>query len=267
MDPEGVTQEAAKAYDRIAREYDARYGGPRWEVYGHVTERTVEPYLPPAGARVLDAGAGTGKWAVRLLANRFRVTLLDPSAEMLEVARRKIASEVKDAKAEYVVGSIEDLRFADGTFDFVFCEGDPLSYCLRTYEKAARELVRVLKPGAAFYVSCDSRWLQALGFLYQDRLDLARACADDGKGKDPYGADTHAFSPRELVELFTKAGARDVRVTGKGHLFLFFPDDRLTTLFADAETRRWWFDAEARLGADPSAAAFGGHLQVVGRKA
>jgi SAM-dependent methyltransferase len=59
-------------------------------------------YLPPAPARVLDAGAGTG--AMTLLAAELghRVTALDLSEEMLGVARRKASERGLDV--EFHVG-------------------------------------------------------------------------------------------------------------------------------------------------------------------
>ncbi|CAN5214773.1 hypothetical protein BH20ACT24_BH20ACT24_16920 [soil metagenome] len=51
------------------------------------------PVLPPPPARVLDAGGGTGAFALPLARRGYMVTLLDRSGEWLEEARRGAADE------------------------------------------------------------------------------------------------------------------------------------------------------------------------------
>ncbi len=253
-------------YDAIAAEYDARYAGPYWELYDHVTLGTAAPYLPREGASVLDVGAGSGRYSLRFLAKGYRVTLLDPSREMLAVARRKVEAASLGARASYVVGSMESLDFPDAAFDFAFSEGDPLSYCLGAHEKAAREVVRVLRPGAAFYVSCDNRWIATLGHLLDGRAAEGFAAAERGVATDPYGSPVHAFTASELKGLFEAAGARDVLVAGKIGLAHFLAPDALASLAADESAKRRLYAVESALATDPTMAGLASHLHVVGRK-
>jgi 2-polyprenyl-3-methyl-5-hydroxy-6-metoxy-1,4-benzoquinol methylase len=51
--------------------------------------------LPPPPARILDAGGGTGAFAVPLARLGYDVTVLDSSAEWLEVARRSVAGSAE----------------------------------------------------------------------------------------------------------------------------------------------------------------------------
>jgi SAM-dependent methyltransferase len=62
-------------------------------------------------ARALEVGCGTGSYAGELDA---RVTGLDPSREMLAVARERFPH------LELVQGRAESLPFADGSFDLVY---------------------------------------------------------------------------------------------------------------------------------------------------
>ena len=82
-------------HDCEAARYDARYRDiPYWRLYNELTWRTIESCLPSReGAAVLDAGGGTGLWTVRLAERGYKVTLVDISAGMLEVAKRKVADK------------------------------------------------------------------------------------------------------------------------------------------------------------------------------
>jgi ubiquinone/menaquinone biosynthesis C-methylase UbiE len=255
------------AYDRLAADYDAREVGPRWVVYDHVTWATLAPWLPPPGARVLDAGAGSGKFALRFLQRGDAVTLLDPSAEMLRVAEAKVRAAFPQGRAAFVQGGIERLDFPDAAFDVVFCEGDPLSYCIGTHRQAAKELLRVLRPGGAFYVSVDNRWMGVLGFLARGEPERAWAAADQGRTMDPYGMPTHGFAAEELRATLLEAGAAEVRVAGKVVLLNFLPEPTIAGYLADPHHRERLLALEVALAQDPAMAGLGGHLHAVGRKA
>ena len=70
---------------------------------------------------ILDAGCGTGQYTKALLDLGIgRFTLLDASAEMLEVAREKLADATKDnAIANVVQAVLPELPFENGVFDAV----------------------------------------------------------------------------------------------------------------------------------------------------
>jgi SAM-dependent methyltransferase len=257
---------AERKYDEIAGSYDRGYEGPRWELYDAVTLDAASAFLPPAPARVLDAGAGSGKFSLKLLARGHDVTLLDPSAEMLRQAREKIAKAAPHADPRYLQGSIEAMDLPDASFDFVFCEGDPLSYCIATHKAAARELLRVLRPGGGFYASVDNRALAALALLAGGRAQEGFAAAEEGRSFDPYGVPVHAFGPAELRALFVDAGAADVRVAGKLAYAHMMPDATLLPLLADPASRARFHALEMAAARDPAMAGMSSHLHVVGRK-
>jgi len=85
------TERVRAYFDQLAQDYDASLP---WDelterIYDELTWHHIEPYLPSAGL-VLDAGGGTGKWAIPIAERGLKVVLLDLSEGMLEVARRKI---------------------------------------------------------------------------------------------------------------------------------------------------------------------------------
>ncbi len=145
----GAGADARTTYDRVADRYDyLRELWIQW-VGGEAEQAMLDDLtatLSP-GARVLDAGAGTGAMARRILALQpdVELTLLDLSPAMLE--------HTGDLDAERVVGSVLDLPFPNARFDIVVSAWvietvpDPLA--------AVREYLRVLAPtGHLFYTFC-----------------------------------------------------------------------------------------------------------------
>ena len=110
--------EAEESYDRLAPWYDRLSGKSEWK---QVEEALALLEVRP-GEAVLEIGCGTGK-ALELLrehtGNAGRVTGLDLSEGMLEVASRRLARRgISDV--ELVHGDALDPPFPEGTFDVVF---------------------------------------------------------------------------------------------------------------------------------------------------
>jgi SAM-dependent methyltransferase len=101
------------------------------------------------GVELLDVATGSGNVALRAAAAGARVTGLDLTPALLEVARRRAAEA--GAEIEFVEGDAEQLPFADGSFDRVTsCFG--VMFAPRQ-QLAASELVRVARPGGAIAVT------------------------------------------------------------------------------------------------------------------
>ena len=96
---------------------------------------------------ILDVATGTGDFAfeaIRML-NPEKVTGVDISAGMLEIAAEKIKKRGLESKFEVRLGDSEKLLFADNNFDAV-----TVAYGVRNFEnleKGLADMHRVLKPG------------------------------------------------------------------------------------------------------------------------
>jgi len=191
-------------YDALAATYDRPNYDPRsalyWEIVERLTWELSAPFLPAPGvdAPVLDAGGGTGKWALRFAELGHHVSLLDVSAGMLEAAREKVNATPRRDQVSLHRGTIESLPFSDATFAFTFCDGDPLSYCHTTYRGALRELVRVTRPGAFLVIGVDNAAITASDLVVAAAL---REFQGTGTARCPYGMPVHAFTPVEVSEL------------------------------------------------------------------
>ena len=158
----------------------------------------VIKYLRPDDV-VLDAGGGTGINAILMAQRCQRVTLLDITPGILDLARENIAAAGLSARIEVIHGDITNLgRFADGAFSFVLCVGDAISYVLDRRFQAMVELVRVARPGAILIVGCDSK----LGFLRlmlrRGLLDEALAIHKTGECRCGMGPRTHLYTVAEM---------------------------------------------------------------------
>lgn len=114
-----------------------------------LTDRVLEHYFPGdelAGKEVLDAGCRVGDFSSALLRRGARrVVGLDLSGRCVEEARRKYAGV---ADLDFFQGDVADLsRFADSSFDVVFCAGTMPFLPPEAARRALREFVRVARPG------------------------------------------------------------------------------------------------------------------------
>ncbi len=97
--------------------------------------------LAPPGARVLDAGCGTGRVAIELAQRGYDVVGVDSDASMLEVAR---------LNAPQLEWRLEDLATSDlqDGFDLVVAAGNVLVYLAEGTEvEALRRMAQALVPG------------------------------------------------------------------------------------------------------------------------
>jgi demethylmenaquinone methyltransferase/2-methoxy-6-polyprenyl-1,4-benzoquinol methylase/phosphoethanolamine N-methyltransferase len=105
------------------------------------------------GEHVLDVGCGSGvltRLAAERVGNDGEVIGIDPSAEMIQVAKHKAAKV--QSKAHFQLGVIESLPFEDERFDIVL--SSMMLHHLPPELKVAglREIFQVLKPGGRLMV-------------------------------------------------------------------------------------------------------------------
>ena len=96
---------------------------------------------------VLDIGCGHGRSLAELAARapRGRISGVDPSHLMVEIATQRSRSLIRAARVEVVPSGVESLPFPDNLFDKAQCVH--VLYFWRNLEGPLREIARVLKPG------------------------------------------------------------------------------------------------------------------------
>jgi ubiquinone/menaquinone biosynthesis C-methylase UbiE len=113
-------------------------------------DRVLARMRPPSGALFLDAGCGVGYHTLALARRRFRCVGVDISETVLGQARDHLARSGLGDRVRFQCDSLEQLSFADGTFDAVHCRG-VLMHVPR-WEAALGQLCRVLRPGGRIVV-------------------------------------------------------------------------------------------------------------------
>ncbi|MEP7307105.1 MAG: methyltransferase domain-containing protein [Acidobacteriota bacterium] len=104
----------AKNFDR------RRFGGPIGQMVADSQAEAVARFAGPIHDRtILDVGTGTGRAAILLARAGGQVTGVDPSEEMLAIARLQ-ASDAS-LSIRFDIGDAHRLQFADRVFDVVVC--------------------------------------------------------------------------------------------------------------------------------------------------
>ena len=120
---------------------------------------SLEQYLPPAPARILDCGGGPGRYAIELARRGYEVILFDLSVGNLELARKK-AAEAGVRLAGFEQGNAVDLSsFPDSHFRGRLDHGSVLPFARsRRPEPGDPRGTAWLKPGGVIFASFISRY-------------------------------------------------------------------------------------------------------------
>ena len=263
-------QTPEQVYDLFAKEYDASLDAPSMRLYEAATWENIKQFLPDKeGPLILDIGGGTGRWSLLLAKEGYRVVLGDISDGMLNVARDKIKQAGLNDLVDVQRLDICDMRgIADGSFDFILCQGDPLSY-VTDPTKAAAECFRVAKPGAFFIPSVDSRFPAVIRLVSLGEWNRASEVLETGASQMVYPTGsfaTHGFTPQELIELLEAAGWEVGQLIGKTILGARLPAEMLKQFVNDPHSFHLLLQMEKELGAEPSLIGMASHLEAVCQK-
>lgn len=148
----------AEIFDRMAENYDAWYQSPKGRIVDRIEKEVLYAYMKPEpGMQILDIGCGTGSLCLELARLGAKVTGIDISEAMLEVARdkaRRTGMTVKFLRADAL-----HLPFEDASFDAVVSV--TVMEFVPDLKRALAEAYRVLKPGGRLIVGViggDSPW-------------------------------------------------------------------------------------------------------------
>jgi demethylmenaquinone methyltransferase/2-methoxy-6-polyprenyl-1,4-benzoquinol methylase len=139
-------EQVQQMFDGIAKRYDFLNHFLSLGIDHYWRRQSVNALDLKDGNRLLDVACGTGDQGFSALkAADIHVTGLDFSANMLELAQKKIDARQLGNKYDVIQGDAEKLPFEDSQFDAL-----SISYGIRnvgTISAALAEFYRVLKPG------------------------------------------------------------------------------------------------------------------------
>ena len=196
------------------REWDRLVANPLEEIGLHVHSVMLERFVR-SGMRVLEIGAGPGRFTQVLYRLGARVLVTDISPVQLELNCRMAAEHgfAAAVSAWEEVDMCDLSRYADASFDLVLAYGGPFSYVLDRRGQAMKESIRVLKPGGVLLLSVMSLWGTihfALKGVTETDLEFNRriiASGDISQDTFPRGRKyMHLFRSAELRDWLTHAG-------------------------------------------------------------
>jgi SAM-dependent methyltransferase len=225
------------------------------------------------GDRVLDAGAGPGRFTIELARLGARTVVGDISPVMLKLNAEKVAEAgVEDhIEARELLDIVDLSRFPDEAFDAVVCFGGPISYVRERAPVAVAELARVTKEGGFLLVSVMSRlgvhriWLEDILGRIADEHGVAAAnqvfLSGELTGELNEGHAMRLYSYAELKDLIESSGCDVVSAAAAN-----FITARREELTLDEERRRVLFEWDLIASRAPGAIDGGTHIISVAQR-
>jgi SAM-dependent methyltransferase len=264
-----------------ARYYDS-YGLTEWErlvrtpleeIKLHIHNHYLRAYVPPGG-RVLEIGAGPGRFTQTLQALGCRVLVTDLSEVQLALNRQK-ADELGFAGAVEGWQQLDvcDLAMIESeAFDAVVCYGGPFSYAFERADRAVQECARVLKPGGVLLSSAMSFWGTAHAFfeaVLAIPLELNRAIVRTGDLTVDTQPDSahycHMFRSDEYRALHERNGLQVLQMSASNTLSTGWAE-KLESCRSDPALWEFILELELEAGAQNGYLDGGTHILAVASK-
>jgi len=171
----------------------------------------LEPYIVPfagfvdtAGLKVLEVGLGLGADHERFARAGAELHGIDLTGRAVEITTHRLA--LNGLVSEVWVGDAEALPYPDDFFDWVYSWG--VIHHSPDTSQAAREILRVLKPGGEFRVMVYHRW-SLVGAMLWFRYGLMRGrpwlTLDEVYAKYLESPGTKAYTCSQGAALFSLA--------------------------------------------------------------
>jgi len=196
-------------FDHVAETYDAVFTD---SLIGRAQRDAVWKELDSCfhpGQRILELNCGTGVDAVHLAERGVEVLACDVAPRMIQVARQRSSMRRDAARVEFRVLATEQIAglAGQGPFDGAFSNFGGLN-CVPDLSAVARELARLLKPGAiallclaGHAVAWEILWYLGRGSPRKALRRFRRGGAV-GRLAENVTVDVHYPSARAMVRLF-----------------------------------------------------------------
>jgi ubiquinone/menaquinone biosynthesis C-methylase UbiE len=195
---------------------DDAYASVKGHVRTYVLHQHLVEHLPPPPASLLDVGGGAGHQSFPLAAAGYDVTVLDPSAAMLDKARQRLerlSNEVRQrvellhADGERAAEAVQGRHFAG-----VLCHG-VLGY-LDQPEPMIEQLCRCVADDGVVSIMTANAKAMAVRPAVERRWDDALAAFDATRELGVLGVPGRADTVEELSEMLRNHGVDPVRWYG-----------------------------------------------------
>ncbi|MGB8217072.1 MAG: class I SAM-dependent methyltransferase [Candidatus Methanoperedens sp.] len=168
--------------------WNTEYKRSIWK--GHYSLGLLDPCCKTG--RLLDAGCGSGKYAIPLRMRGFDVVAVDVSPSALKMAGKSIVSRKLDI--ELLAANVYQMPFSNSSFDVIWCYGVLQHLLLKEREAAISEFWRLLKNGGLLFI-------EVLG---EKDMRFGGSEVEHNTFSRKNGIVYHYFSRSELEELLGK---------------------------------------------------------------
>ncbi len=261
--------QTAQYFDQLAEgEWNRLTASPFQEISLYIHTHYLRQFIQP-GMRVLEIGAGAGRFTQILTGLGARVVVGDLS-EVQVALNRRFAAELGFAAAveDWQQVDMCDLgRFAPASFDAVVAYGGPFSYVLERRAQALAECRRTLRPGGRLLLSVMSLWGTIHRFLsgvldvppeYNNRIVATGDLTSEthpNRSSNPM----HLFRAAELDE-FLAAGGFERRLISASACLSVHWDEQLLAVRQDPARWQALLEMERAASADPGCWNAGTHI-------
>lgn len=255
-------------------EWDRMVRDPAHEVKLHVHRHFLERFVH-SGDRVLEVGAGPGRFTLELAKLDAKVWVGDISPVQLDLHKQMAAAHgFEAAVCERRKADLCDLSpYASESFDAVVAYGGPLSYVFERRAEALSEVRRVLVPGGAALFSVMSTWGSIHEYLTPGVLavdvEVNRKIVKSGDLHPSVYSEAnhlcHMFRAGELADLLRDAGF-EVEGVAASNCLSAAAGDRLAELRGDETRWNHLLEMELEACQEPGCVDMGTHIVAAGRK-
>jgi len=164
--------ETSENYDAIAKVYDDKiHSGYRERIQDHIVFSALDEIISEDELNILDAGGGTGHYSLPYAKKGHRITILDISSKMLEVADSNARAMKVSNLVELIHGDMSNISLPDESFDFVMCH---LALChVIDPILALQEFHRILSKDGVLSVIVENKEFFSLRDAFLGNLDQA----------------------------------------------------------------------------------------------
>ena len=262
-------------YDELGEaEWTRLEATPRGRVSFEVHRRFLSQFVSPSD-RVLEIGAGPGRFTLELARLGAVIDVTDISNVQLELNRQHVSVTGAESavRSRALVDICDTSLYPDSTFDVVLAYGGPLSYAFEETDSALRGLLRVTKPGG-YVVASVMSWLGSWRYFLRGVLDDEwRAGEEAGDLAMTTGDLRHVqtghicqmFRSRDIQTLATSCGGELIAMSASNWASLG-PEDVLIEIESDAHRWDRFLTNEVANCAEPGALDGGTHILFAMRK-
>ena len=265
----------AQHFDEFGlQEWDRLTKTPMDEVSLFIHTHYLKKYISK-GDRVLEVGAGAGRFTQILAGLDTQITVADISRVQLDLNKR-FALQYKFTQAVVSWQQVDICAmtcFEPGSYECVVAYGGPLSYAMDQRDLALSECLRVLKPGGLLLLSVMSLWGTAHAAL-KGVLRLPAATnqkiiqtGDISPTTFPERKNNfmHMFRASELLKWLEKRGLMILEKSASNCISLKW-NETLTQIRNDTEKWNELLRMELEACAEEGCLDMGTHLVVVAKK-